>query len=44
MSLLRIRRERKEQAKGPTQPPALWKLILALVVVAFLIWYLAHFR
>ncbi|HKJ92562.1 MAG TPA: hypothetical protein VJ957_05300 [Longimicrobiales bacterium] len=43
MSLLRIRRERKEQAKGPSRPPALWKLIAALIIVAVLIWYLAHF-
>jgi hypothetical protein len=42
MSLLQIRRERKEGAGGPTQPPRLWKLLIGLVVVLYLIWYLAQ--
>jgi hypothetical protein len=43
MSLIRIRRERKEgQGGGPVTPPGLWKLIFALVLVLLLIWYLSR--
>lgn len=41
MSLLRIRRERKEQATGPFRPPRLVKLLAGLVVVLLAIWYLS---
>jgi hypothetical protein len=43
MSLLEIRRDRKRQLGGPARPPSLWRLLLSLVVVAFMIWYLSRF-
>ena len=43
MSLLSIRRERKEEHRGPDRPPHLWKLLLGLAVVAVLLWYLRQF-
>jgi hypothetical protein len=43
MSLIEIRRDRKRQSGGPTRPPSLWKLLLALILVAYLIWYLSRF-
>ncbi len=42
MSLLRIRKERKAGTTGNVRPPALWKLVVGLVLVALLIWYLAR--
>ena len=42
MSLLQIRRERKEGAGGPNRPPRLWKLLIGLAVVLYLIWYLGQ--
>jgi hypothetical protein len=42
MSLLQIRRERKEGAAGPTRPPRLWKLLITLAVVLYMIWYLGQ--
>ena len=42
MSLLQIRRERKEVGGGPTRPPRLWKLVATLAVVLYLIWYLGQ--
>jgi hypothetical protein len=41
MSLLRIRRERKDDSIGPFRPPRLGKLLVGLVVVLFAIWYLS---
>ncbi len=41
MSLLRIRRERKEESIGPFRPPRLGKLLAGLAIVAFAIWYLS---
>jgi hypothetical protein len=41
MSLLRIRRERKEEAYGPFRPPNLLKLLAALLLVLIAIWYLS---
>lgn len=41
MSLLRIRRERKEQSIGPFRPPRLTKLLVGLVLALLLIWYLS---
>lgn len=43
MSLIRIRRERKEAAGGPTGPPSLWKLLAALILVIAAIWSLARY-
>lgn len=42
MSLLQIRRERKESWGGPTRPPSLWKMLIGLALVLYLIWYLAQ--
>ena len=41
MSLIRIRRERKEQSSGPVQPPRLKRLLAGLVLVLLAIWYLS---
>lgn len=41
MSLLRIRRERKEESIGRTRPPRLGRLIVGLIVAAAAIWYLS---
>ncbi len=41
MSLLRIRRERKSEAIGPTRPPRLGRLIVGLIIVILAIWYLS---
>lgn len=43
MSLLRIRRERREQTGGSIQPPSLWKLLLGLAAVILAIWWLSRF-
>lgn len=43
MSLLRIRRERREAYFGPNRPPRLWKLVLGLAVVIAILWYLTQF-
>lgn len=43
MSLIRIRRERRELGGSPVRPPSLWKLLLGLAAVAYLIWYLSRF-
>lgn len=40
MSLLEIRRERKQGTGGPSRPPRLWKQAIALAVILYLIWYL----
>jgi len=43
MSLIRVRRERKEDAgQNPSRPPQMWKLVISLAVVLYLIWYLAQ--
>ena len=42
MSLIEIRRERKQFSGGPTRPPSLWKMLLGLAMVSFLIWYLSR--
>ena len=41
MSLLRIRRERKEESIGPFRPPRLGKLLVGLVIAILAIWYLS---
>jgi hypothetical protein len=43
MSLIEIRRERRSQGGGPTRPPKLWRLLIALAVIAYLLWYLSRF-
>jgi hypothetical protein len=42
MSLLSIRRERREEHRGPSRPPRLWRLIVGFFLVLLLIWYLAQ--
>lgn len=43
MSLIRVRRERKEAFDGPGKPPRLWLQIAKLAVVLLLIYYLGRF-
>lgn len=43
MSLIGLRRERREQGGGRMRPPALWKLMAALALVLLAIWYLSRF-
>jgi hypothetical protein len=43
MSLIEIRRDRKRGSIGPTRPPRLWKLLAALALVIYAIWYLSRF-
>jgi hypothetical protein len=43
MSLIEIRRGRKRDSIGPNRPPRLWKLLVALVLVGFMIWYLSRY-
>ena len=42
MSLIGIRRERRQQSGGGVRPPALWKLVAALALVLLAIWYLSR--
>jgi hypothetical protein len=42
MSLLSIRRERREEHRGPNRPPRLWRLLVGLIIVAVLLWYLSQ--
>ena len=42
MSLIEIRRDRKGQGGGPIRPPRLWKLIIALALVLYIIWQLSQ--
>lgn len=43
MSLIKVRRERKEAYVGPGQPPKLWVQIAKLAVVLLVIYYLGRF-
>ena len=43
MSLIGLRRERREQGGGRMRPPALWKLMAAFVLVLLALWYLSRF-
>jgi hypothetical protein len=43
MSLLSIRRERRDAHRGPNRPPHMWKLVLGLCIVIALLWYLRQF-
>jgi len=43
MSLIEVRRQRKNLAgSNPTRPPRMWKLVLALAGVLYVIWYLGR--
>jgi hypothetical protein len=42
MSLIAVRRERKQLAPGPSRPPRLWKLLFGLILVGILIWRLSQ--
>jgi hypothetical protein len=42
MSLIRIRRERKQESIGPFRPPRLGRLLVGLALALFLIWYLSR--
>jgi amino acid transporter len=42
MSLLNIRRERREEHRGPNRPTRLWRLIVGFIVVVVLLYYLAQ--
>jgi hypothetical protein len=42
MSLLSIRRERRDHHRGPNQPPRLWRLIVGFILVLILVWYLGR--
>jgi hypothetical protein len=42
MSLLSIRRERRDEHRGPNRPPRLWRLIAGFVLVLLLFWYLGR--
>jgi hypothetical protein len=43
MSLMRIRRDRKELGMRTRRPPSLLRLLLFLALVLGLIWYLGRF-
>lgn len=43
MSLIRVRRDRRERGSGAKRPPSLFRLALLLILVAGLIWYLSRF-
>jgi|MudIll2142460700_1097286.scaffolds.fasta_scaffold3386470_2 hypothetical protein len=43
MSLLDQRRQRKDLAgDNPSRPPRMWRLLLALAAVLYLIWFLGQ--
>jgi hypothetical protein len=42
MSLLNIRRERREEYRGPNRPPRLWRLVVGFIIVLLLLYYLAQ--
>jgi hypothetical protein len=42
MSLIGVWRERKAERRGPTKPPRLWKLLVTLALVVFLIYRLSQ--
>lgn len=42
MSLIKVRRERKETIVGPGRPPKLWVQVAKLAVVLLLIYYLGQ--
>lgn len=42
MSLLSIRRERRDEFKGPNRPPRLWRLVVGFILVLLMLWYLTQ--
>jgi hypothetical protein len=42
MSLIGIRRERRSAQGGPSRPPRLWKLLVTLGLILYLIWHLGR--
>lgn len=42
MSLLSIRRERRDQHRGPNRPPRLWRLVIGFILVLLLVWFLGQ--
>lgn len=43
MSLIRVRRERKDGVRGgPSRPPSMLRLFAAFVLVVLAIWYLSR--
>jgi hypothetical protein len=40
MSLIRVRRERREEHRGPNRPPRLWRLVIGFIIVLLLLYYL----
>jgi flagellar biogenesis protein FliO len=43
MSLIRVRRERRELGHRAKRPPSLVRLLVLLLLVGALIWYLGRF-
>jgi hypothetical protein len=43
MSLLSIRRDRRDDQRGPHRPASLAKLLVGAAIVAFLLWYLNQY-
>jgi hypothetical protein len=43
MSLLSIRRERRDEQRGPHRPASFAKLLVGAGIMAFLLWYLNQF-
>jgi hypothetical protein len=42
MSLIEVWRDRRTEHRGPIRPPRLWKLLITLALVLFLIYRLAQ--
>jgi hypothetical protein len=40
MSLIRVRRERREEHRGPNRPPRLWRLVIGFIIVMLMLYYL----
>jgi amino acid transporter len=43
MSLIRVRRKRREEHRGPNRPPRLWRLLIGMILVILLLWWLGQF-
>jgi hypothetical protein len=42
MSLIRVRRERREEHRGPNRPPRLWRLLAGFIIAILLFWWLSQ--
>jgi hypothetical protein len=42
MSLIRVRRERKEGMGAPGRPPRLWKQVATLAIILLILYYLSR--